>query len=526
LIESWLGAPLLIQTGSGRDRCLSAATLVLEVLMRNPTCWEKACAVLLLCAATAITSHAQAFTTLYRFEWPLNPGGAGPAAGLIQATDGDLYGTTFSGGNGNGFGGVIFRITPSGTLTTVHIFCLQPSCPDGRSPDAGPVQATDGNLYGTTAFGGAQIHYGTVFRTTLSGTLTTLYSFCSQTNCTDGDQPEAGLVQAVDGNFYGTTAAGGASDDCEGGCGTVFRITPSGALTTLHSFAQTDGAVPSAGLIQALDGDFYGTTSQGGDNTADCELGCGTVFRITASGMLETVHSFCSESGCADGRSPIAGLIQATDGNLYGTTFLGGASGGGTVFRITPSGTLTTLYSFCSQSDCRDGSAPQAGLVQATDGNLYGTTVEGGAFGKGTVFSISLSGTLTMLYSFCSQSGCPDGNFPEAALVQDTNGILYGTTGAGGGASDAGTVFSINMGIASFVSFVRNPAREGRPFGILGQGLTGTKNVSLNGTPATYTVKSDTLIEATVPAGATTGYVTVTTPSGTLTSNVPFHVLP
>jgi uncharacterized repeat protein (TIGR03803 family) len=224
---------------------------------------------------------------------------------------------------------------------------------------------------------------------------TTLASF----NGTDGSNPYAGLVQATNGDLYGTTVAGGAYND-----GTVFKITPSGTLTTLYSFCSqagcTDGAYPSAAaLVQATNGDLYGTT----------EYSEGTVFKITPSGTLTTLYSFCSQSGCTDGANPIAGLVQATNGDLYGTTSEGGAYGGGTVFKITPSGTLTTLYSFCSQAGCTDGAYPVAALVQAINGNLYGTTDAGGAYNDGTVFKITPSGTLTTLYSFCSQGGCTDG---------------------------------------------------------------------------------------------------------------------
>jgi len=213
-------------------------------------------------------------------------------------------------------------------------------------------------------------------------TFTTLYSFCSQTNCTDGFVPVAGLIQGTDGKFYGTTEYGGASNACWSGnhavgCGTVFEITPNGALTT-YSFNGADGAYPYAGLAEGTDGNFYGTTSFGGANGH-----FGTVFKITASGMLTTLHSFDG----TDGEAPAAGPVQATslDGNFYGTTTSGGAYGAGTLFKITPGGTLTTLYSF----DGKDGEWPYAGLVQATDGNFYGTTAFGGADGGGTVFKIT-----------------------------------------------------------------------------------------------------------------------------------------
>ena len=213
------------------------------------------------------------------------------------------------------------------TLTTLYSFCSQPNCVDGAYPQAGLVQGTDGNFYGTTA-NDAGPNQGTVFKVTAGGTLTSLYNFCAQTGCPDGSQPSGGLVQATDGNLYGTTVLGGASD-----YGTVFKITPGGTLTSLYSFCAAgfscaDGGYPHAGLVQATDGNFYGTTFQGG------AYGGGTVFKITAAGTLTTLHSFGGFG--TDGYAPFAGLVQATDGNFYGTTNLGGPRGYGTVFKITP----------------------------------------------------------------------------------------------------------------------------------------------------------------------------------------------
>jgi uncharacterized repeat protein (TIGR03803 family) len=385
----------------------------------------------------------------------------------------------------------------------------------------GLVQGTGGNFYGTTISGGANGPAGTVFKITPSGTLTTLYSFCSQSGCTDGNQPYAGLVQATGGNFYGTTRAGGAQH-----VGTVFKITPSGTLTTLHDFHRLIGENPDAALVQATDGNLYGTTAGGGVN------GVGTVFRVTPSGALATLYSFCAQTGCTDGQNP-NGLVQATDGNLYGTTSQGGAgycNGGscGTVFKITPSGTLTTLHSF----NGTDGQYPLAALIQATDGNFYGTTYYGGVHSSGTVFKITPTGTLTTLHSFCPKRGCPDGYGP-LALVQVTDGSLYGTTFYGGVSTDCGvpgcgTVFSLSVGLGPFVKTQPDWGRAGRFVEILGTNLTGSTSVTFNGTPAVFRVVPDlnSLIKTTVPAGATTGTVQVVTPGGTLSSNVPFRVLP
>ena len=254
-------------------------------------------------------------------------------------------------------------------------------------------------------------------------TFTTVYSFCVDSTCSDGDLPAAGLVQATDGNFYGTTPYGGAI-----GNGTVFKITPGGTLTTLHSFGQLDGRHPLTALVQATNGDFYGTTSDFGAEISSR----GTIFEITPSGTLTTLYS-CSYLDC----SMPSALVQATDGNLYGTAIDGGYSAG-TVFKITLTGTLTTLYTFCSgfrSGGCPDGlvgNVPPAPLIQASDGDLYGTTSSGGAQGFGTVFKITPSGALTTLYSFCAQTGCTDGAGPWAPLVQATDGNFYGTTSAGG----------------------------------------------------------------------------------------------
>jgi uncharacterized repeat protein (TIGR03803 family) len=285
---------------------------------------------------------------------------------------------------------------------------------DGEAPRAALVQATDGNFYGTTVEGGASGNCadgcGTVFKIAPSGTLTVLHSF----DGTDGTEPN-GLIQATNGNFYGTTAFGGAN-----GKGTVFEITPSGTLTTLASFNGMNGQSPEAALIQAADGNFYGTTSRGGANKL-CPprrtLTCGTVFKITHSGTLTTLASFGEEGGSV----PFSPLIQATDGNFYGTT-------PSTVFKVTPSGTLTTLAIVSSS---------YAGLVQATDGNFYGTTEYGGNAancdgGCGTVFKVTPSGTLTTLLSFTNSAN------PVAALIQATDGNLYGTTGVGGANNDCG----------------------------------------------------------------------------------------
>jgi uncharacterized repeat protein (TIGR03803 family) len=350
------------------------------------------------------------FTLLYSFAGGSSDG-ADPYHTLIQGSDGDFYGTTLAGGAGNV--GTIFKITPSGTGSVFYSFT--------SLPYSGLLQSSDGNIYGTTAGGGTSGR-GTVFKITPSGIQSVLFSFPAGSS-----DPYTGLIQGSDGNFYGTTGAGGTNDD-----GTVFKITPSGTETVLHVFAKSgsDGETPYAGLIQGTDGNFYGTTYFGGAN------GLGTIFKVTPSGTETVLYSFAAGS---DGEHPYGGVVQGSDGNFYGTTYQGGSSGLGTVFKITPSGTETVLYSFAGGSS--DGANPEAGLMQGSDGNFYGDTLLGGAGALGTVFKITPSGAETVLHAF---AGGSDGANPSANLVQGSDGNLYGSTGAGGTRGD-GAFFKVTL---------------------------------------------------------------------------------
>src|SRR5208282_4785749 len=347
-------------------------------------------------------------------------------------------------------------------------------CPDGYRPLPALIQASNGDLYGTTLGGGAN-HEGSVFKITTGGSLTTLYSFCSLSGCVDGIQPYGPLFQASNGDLYGTTSFDGANS----GWGTIFKMTLTGKLTTIVNFAYTPGGnMPAGGLIEATNGDLYGMTPTGG-GYGDCTYSCGTVFKITAAGKITYLHNFCFLSGCADGGSPQGALIQASNGNFYGTTSVGGANGYGTVFEITPAGKLTTLYSFCAISGCTDGFFPTSGLTLDTNGTFYGATPVGGTI------------------------NCP---------------------AEGGG---CGTLFSLSTGLGPFVALRTISGKEGSKIGILGQGFSGSSVVEFGGTPAsTIVLTGATFITATVPAGALTGSVTVTTGSTTLTSSLPFSVLP
>jgi len=498
--------------------------------------------IVLVFCATSISWAAtdkDFFASLVSFD---GANGANPQhIALIQATDGDFYGTTAYGG---AYGeGTVFKMTLAGAVTTLYSFCTEANCTDGANPLGVLVQSSNGNFYGTTSAGGASSACaggcGTFFEISAGGKLNTLYSFCSQTNCTDGANPLGLLIQATDGSFYGTTEAGGNSAQCTGGCGTVFEITGPGMLTTLHSFSGADGANPLGGVIQAIDGAFYGTASAGGANSD------GTIFRITAERALTTMHSFDG----TDGSLPSGWLVQAANGDFYGTTPAGGANGGagcalpgvigcGTFFEITPAGTLTTIYNFCALGypSCSDGAGPDAGPVQATDGNFYGATVSGGigtecAGNCGTFFKLTEAGTLYTLHSFDLSNGWG----PSGGVVQDTNGSINGVTYFGGNLTcnapnGCGTVYRMSfepsVGIGPFVQTLPASGEVGAAVIILGTNLTGTTGVSFNGTAATFTVVSATEITTTVPAGATSGTVSVITPSGTLNSNKAFQVTP
>jgi uncharacterized repeat protein (TIGR03803 family) len=455
-------------------------------------------AVAVVTIAAAMPASAQTFSTLYDFNYTV---GLNPRGQLVQAKNGLLYGTT--GGDLINSDGTIFEITPGGTLTTITFF----GGAVGEVPYAGLIQATNGDLYGTTQYGGTNGD-GVVFEISPGGTLTTLHSF----DGTDGSGPVDGLIQATNGHFYGTTQSGGAD-----GYGTVFSMTASGTVTTLHSFTGgTDGAHPYAGVVQGSDGNFYGTAQDGG---AD---GYGVVFKMTPSGAVTTLYSFNFHD--PNGGNPLGGLLQGATGDFYGTASAFGANNTGTVFKITSGGALTLLYTFCSQSSCADGNLPYVGLLQGSDGNFYGSTEFGGDNGGfGTIFKMTPSGTLTVLHSF---NGTTDGSYPEGVLVEDTDGTFYGST-VGGGSGRTGTVYSLSTGLGKIVSLATTSGAEGARIGILGQGFSTASVVRFGGVEATTIQRTGaTFIDATVPAGALTGKVTVTTGSKTLSSPEAFKVKP
>lgn len=339
--------------------------------------------------------------------------GKGPSGALVLDGAGNLYGTTAGGGAYSS--GTVFKITASGRESVLHSFG---GPMDGQTPVAGLLKDSSGNLYGTTFNGGIE-PWGVVYKITAPGTESVLWSFGDQ----DGQSPWAGLVMDSARNLYGTTDFGGAH-----GKGTVFKIAPSGKESIMWSFGGPgDGQGPQARLLRDSAGNLYGTTSAGGTN------GLGTVFKITPSGRELVLWSFGAPG---DGQMPEGRLVIDSAGNLYGTTLGGGVHNMGAVFKITASGAESIVWSFGGWN----GEGPSAGLVMDSTGNLYGTTHFGGAHKCGTVFEITASGAESVLWSF---GGPGDGKYPQGILVMDDAGNLYGTA-FDGGAHNKGAVFKIN----------------------------------------------------------------------------------
>jgi uncharacterized repeat protein (TIGR03803 family) len=396
----------------------------------------KRCRIWLVKAALAGTMaglSACGYHNNYYYPPPVIPTGDGLSPDdMIQGSDGNFYGTTASGGK---YGlGAVFKVTPAGVETLLYSFAG--GAANGATPQS-IIQGSDGNFYGATAQGGigpCSFGCGTIFQLTPTGLLTTLYVF---SGTTDGAVPN-GVVEGTDGNFYGSTAFGGVTNNLCGsrGCGVVFKVTPTGVESVLYSFVAgpSDGALP-ASLIQGSDGNFYGTTTYGGSSSD------GTVFRVTPAGLETVLHSF---AGASDGALPTAPLVEGTDGNYYGVTPLGGGSGAGVVFRITPAGVESTLHTFAGGST--DGANPYTALIQGTDGNFYGTTNSGGdascISGCGVVFRLSPAGAESLVYLFTASAfGGPQPPNPSS-LIEGSDSNFYGTT-INGGQLGTGAVFKL-----------------------------------------------------------------------------------
>jgi len=448
-------------------------------------------------AASAATLRAQTYTDLYNLGSnsgdPTDPAWMGLFA---QGRDGNLYSTTATGGTINC--GTVFQLTPAGKLTVLYSFMNKN---DGCFPNSGLTLGTDGSFYGTTSAGGST-GAGTIFKITSNGTFTLLHTFNGTTEGVEANVPP---IQGPDGNFYGTTSDGGLEV-----FGTVYKMTPAGNLTVIYTFGGT--VRYPYGLTLGTDGNFYGIDGGGSGSPY------GGVFKVTPQGKLTQLHSFTS----TDGQSPLGAIIQASDGNFYGTTNAGGSGGAGVVYKVTPAGALTDLFNFANNGL---GMNPRAGLVQGTDGKFYGATTTDPGASFGTIFQITSTGAYTDLVFLTNNIGLYPGANPQVSLFQHTNGTFFGDT-YGGGSQIEGVVYSLDMGLGPFVSLVNWLGKVGQTVEILGQGLTGATKVSFNGTPATFKVVTDTYLTATAPAGATTGFVSVTAPGGTLKSNRKFLVMP
>lgn len=400
-----------------------------------------------LVATITTTGWAQSpnYSEAVLYSFTGAPDGAAPEAALVRDAHGNLYGTTVYGGNpscivGAGGCGTVFQVDRTGKETVLHTFG---GTGDGGLPYAGLLRdPSQGDLYGAT-FSLGTSGKGIVFKLDASGNETVYHNFTGSGG--DGAGPIGGVVGDTQGNHYGTTVNGGNlacydSQDGDYGCGTVFKVDTTGKLTPLYTFmgAGGDGANPQATLAIDNQGNLYGTTTYGGNNSA-CSiggtLGCGTIFKVDSSGNETVLYRF---NGAPDGAYPEGGLLRDVQGNLYGTTAGGGASYRGTVFKLDTSGHETILYSFTGAGG--DGAYPYyVVLVSDGQGNLYGTTSSGGSANYGTVFELDTNGKETVLHSF---TGGNDGQYPYAGVVRDVLGNLYGTT-TSGGASNLGTVFKL-----------------------------------------------------------------------------------
>jgi uncharacterized repeat protein (TIGR03803 family) len=492
---------------------------------------------LVCCGAVFKITPSGTLTVVYYFN---DKAGSGytPLGGLTLGTDGNFYGTTSAVGTFGG--GTLFKIPASGTLTTLYNFgaCKYP-CKDGRFPIAPPVQGTDGSFYGTTPYTNDGTESGVVYKLTSAGKFTTIHAFDYTAG---GYNPNAPLIQGSDGNFYGTTTLGGKTlgSNCvvrsaSNSCGTVFKMTSAGNVTFIYEFDKTHGAGPIGPVIQGTNGNFYGTTSEGGTS------GFGVVFKLTSAGVLTVLHDFNG----TDGKTPDAGLVQANDGNFYGVASAGGTLGYGTIFKVTSTGTFSVVYNF----ENTHGATPEVTLFQHTNGILYGDTYSGDSHGWGVFYSLNIGAAeFARLQPTSGKVGSSVGIFGQGftgTKAVSFNGVnatplsvtdTYLTVTVPSGAK-TGTVtvvrpsgslkslqqFKVTPTISSFSP---SSGKVGTIVTINGTGLTQTTKVTFGVKAATFKFISDSKVTATVPSGATTGKITVTTAGGSATSSGTFTVTP
>jgi uncharacterized repeat protein (TIGR03803 family) len=373
----------------------------------------------LVLALTAL-AQAQTFTTLYNFSGGSD--GNVPFAGVIEV-NGNIYGTTYEGGAG--YNGAVFEVTKNGKEKTIHSFG---PAPDGNSPQAPLIRASNGKLYAVASFGGANNNYGAVFEVDSTGAENVLHSFAGGT--ADGCDPEGGLLE-YKGELYGTTTYCGAY-----GYGVIFRLTLTGKETVIHSFTggDSDGASPiySSLVVNEKNGTLYGLASEGGKSASDCPTGCGVLFQMNKKGKVTALHAFAGSA--SDGCTPWGTPAFDKNGNLYGTTLLCGANGEGTLWKITQKGAETILHSFYNGKT--DGAQPYGGVAVDSKGNFYGATFSGGTEGSGALYELSGGGDYSVIYSFQYSEGA----YPVGQVIVDSKDEVYGTA-SGGGTSGAGTVW-------------------------------------------------------------------------------------
>ncbi len=451
--------------------------------------------VMLTVLAFATFSPAQTVTTLYNFNGTV---GANPYyMTLAQGQDGLLYGTTYNGGASNL--GAAFKVDTLGNATLLHSFA---GTADGENPAGGLTLGTDGNFYGTTVLGGTT-QSGTIFKMTSSGTVTVLYNFLGTS---DGSFPYAAPLLGSDGALYGTASVGGTGD------GVVYKITTAGVYKVIYTYDNTHGSYPASTPLLGADGNLYITSILGGSNY------CGSVIKLSTAGVLGSTYNFtCGTTGAY----PVGSLIQGSDGNYYGTTEDGGAYSNGLLFKLSKAFAFSSIHSFGATTT--EGLYPSAGVVQATDGNYYGVTTQGGTLNDGSIFESTSGNVFSTLFSFNNSANLMPA-YPLGEMMQHTNGTLYGVTQFGG-TSNFGTVFSLSRSLAKFCALVQYTGKAGNSIEILGQGFTGATKVTFNGlSAASFKIVSDTYLTTVAPTGVTSGNLVVTTPTGTLTSAKIFTV--
>ena len=462
-------------------------------------------AAIVLFAAAASPAHAQTPTVLHGFS-DVSTDACQPEGNIVQGRDGNMYGIGLYCGTNNT--GAVYKISPSGTESVIYNFSSNYSfCFSGLTV------GSDGNFYGTCFSTPAGSGAGAIFKLTPAGVFTDLHDF---TNVNGDTEPLYAPIQAADGNYYGVTGYYPYT------CGTVYQLTAAGVYKNLHTFSGSDCG-PASSLIQGSDGNLYGTLY-------DCALGntLGCVYKISTAGVLKEIYGFTSASGY----DPCTGVIQGKDGSLYGATNTGAANNFGSIYKLTTAGVFTDMHDFVQTTDasCVDNvGRTNVDLTQVTDGSFYGVNGSYGPNGNGSIYKLTAAKVFT---DFLFPNPAVDGDAPLTTLLQNTNGILYGTTPAGGPtscASCAGVFYSVATGDAAFVNLEPTQKVElvGGHVGMFGQGFSSSSIVKFGGVASTSVTRSGTTyLTAVVPVGAKTGAVTVTTGSTTLTSPQTFRVKP